>query len=211
MRTIVWDWNGTLLDDVAIVHKIFSEMIVEHGLEAPSVPMWRSLYQHPIQAMYKAIGFDFAKESFESLAARWYDRYSVQARIAEPFEGAVEIVKSFQERGFTQLIISTLEEGLLHEQVRSAGIWDYVDHVSGHHNKEADTKVARAVSVLKRFNTHGWPVTVIGDTTHDAEMAHSLEARCVLIAQGYDAEDKLLKLGVPVVRTLIEVKGEFGE
>ncbi len=205
MRTIVWDWNGTLLDDVGIVHAIFSEMIVEHGLIAPSVEKWRALYQHPIQGMYAAIGFDFGKESFESLATRWYDRYSIQARSARLFSGAHEIVQSFKDRGYTQLIISTLEERLLHEQVKAAGIWDCIDHVSGHHNKEADTKVARALSVLNAYNPQGWPVTVIGDTSHDGEMACALEAQCVLIAQGYDAEHKLREFGVPVVRTLREV------
>jgi phosphoglycolate phosphatase len=42
-------------------------------------------------------------------------------------------------------------------------------------------------------------VTVIGDSSHDAEVARALGAKCILVARGLESASRLQKNGVPVI------------
>lgn len=203
---IIWDWNGTLFDDASSAHGIFTELMKEQGLRERSVTEWRSLYQQPIQAMYEAVGFDFTVEPFSVLAERWYQRYTAAVQEAVLFDDAVESLQFFQSQGYEQLIISSLEENLLRVQVESQGIWDYFKAVSGHHDLSADSKVARAKEMMLLHHTASQEVIIIGDTSHDAEMAEALGAHCILVTRGYQDAERLKVHGFPITHSLVEAR-----
>ena len=46
---------------------------------------------------------------------------------------------------------------------------------------------------------------VVGDLTHDFEMAQAMGARCLLFAGGHQDKERLLACGVPVIDDLTEV------
>ena len=48
-------------------------------------------------------------------------------------------------------------------------------------------------------------ILLIGDTIHDYEVAKEIDADCILVSQGHQDEERLLKLGIPVVKDIIEL------
>lgn len=58
--TVLWDWNGTLLDDAALCCELLNTMLARHGY-APvgSMEAYRQVFCFPIETYYRRAGFDF--------------------------------------------------------------------------------------------------------------------------------------------------------
>ncbi|MGN1100061.1 MAG: HAD family hydrolase, partial [Christensenellales bacterium] len=56
---IIYDWNGTLLDDTAMCHDMLNELLDSHGLPAVSMEKYRQIFTFPIKKYYERAGFDF--------------------------------------------------------------------------------------------------------------------------------------------------------
>lgn len=52
-RSIIWDWNGTLLDDVQYTYSIVNEMLVKRGKPALSYEQYKNVFSFPIREYYK--------------------------------------------------------------------------------------------------------------------------------------------------------------
>ena len=70
---IVWDFNGTLLDDIRAGIDAVNEMLARRDLATiQSVEQYRELFCFPIIDYYAKLGFDFEKEDYYSvLAPEW--------------------------------------------------------------------------------------------------------------------------------------------
>ena len=79
-RYLIWDWNGTLLDDVETCVDVMNGMLERRGL-APlkSVECYRGIFTFPVREYYKKAGLDPARESFEKLALEYISEYNRRA------------------------------------------------------------------------------------------------------------------------------------
>ena len=68
IQTIVWDWNGTLLDDVELCRHTINRLLVKRGLKRLDLEQYRRVFQFPIIEYYRKAGFDLEAEPFEVLA-----------------------------------------------------------------------------------------------------------------------------------------------
>lgn len=68
MKTIIWDYNGTILNDVSIAVKIENEMLLRRGLKADyTLEDYKSLFNVPMEDYYRQIGYTFENESFHDV------------------------------------------------------------------------------------------------------------------------------------------------
>ncbi len=62
---IVWDWNGTLLNDVDLCFSCINRLLVSHDLKPlDTLSQYREVFTFPIEDYYKRVGFDFDKIPF---------------------------------------------------------------------------------------------------------------------------------------------------
>ena len=66
MKTIFFDFNGTIINDVDLCLNILNEMLKENGLEPITLERYREIFTFPIKKYYEAAGFDFKKKTFEA-------------------------------------------------------------------------------------------------------------------------------------------------
>ena len=64
-KHIIWDWNGTLLDDAWLCVDIMDSMLKERSLGTLTLDRYQRLFEFPVIDYYRKLGFDFTKESFE--------------------------------------------------------------------------------------------------------------------------------------------------
>ena len=111
---VIWDWNGTLLDDVAWCVTRVNIMLEKRGLPTlDSVEMYHRVFGFPVKDYYKRIGFDFEKEPFEMLAEEFIELYHNNVNSVSLFPGAREILADFQLNNIRQIILSASELGNL--------------------------------------------------------------------------------------------------
>ena len=63
---VLWDWNGTLLDDVALCVDALNRLLrIYHYPQQYSLAQYREIFGFPIEDYYIRAGFDFSKNSYK--------------------------------------------------------------------------------------------------------------------------------------------------
>jgi phosphoglycolate phosphatase len=199
MKLVLWDWNGTLVNDAPIAAGAFNDLISAYGHEPVSLERYREIYGHPIRRMYDAVGFDLSGHCFEQLSHEYHEFYKARATAIALHHDAVETLQYVADQGKRQAILSALPHELLPHAVRHHGIDHFFESISGLQDKRGDSKVQLGHEVIERLGVSGHELIMVGDSTHDAEVAASLGAACVLIARGLESRPRLEANGVPVL------------
>ena len=204
IEVCLWDFNGTILDDVDAGIFAVNELLSECGLSPiPDRSYYQESFGFPIRTYYEKIGFDFQKTPYEELAPRWVEKYLRYVRAAECFEDVAPTVKALNARGVRQIVLSATEREMLVGQLEALGLFSEFEEVLGLDNIHAASKLSLAHAWHER--NQAARVLLIGDTDHDVAAARSIGAECVLVARGHQSRRRLEALGVPIFDTLGEV------
>lgn len=209
MRHIVWDWNGTLFDDLEIIVASVNVSLRTIGSPPIDVETYRSVYQRPLHRFYEnLLGRPVSPEEMRSIDIDFHAAYHAlldQARLTVDARRAVGLVA---ERGRTQSVLSMWWHDQLVPAVRFFGLDDYMLAVDGHRGGPGESKerhLAGHVEQLTRlFGVPSEEMVVIGDVTDDADAARAAEVGCVLYDGGSQPREVLASREVPVAATLVE-------
>ena len=103
--TIIWDWNGTLLNDLDLCLKIANKMLANHQPTSLGLSGYRDAFGFPISSYYEKIGINLQKESFEALTDKFVTDYNHGVLHCDLHEGVLDILKTFQHRQKEQYIL----------------------------------------------------------------------------------------------------------
>ena len=207
MMHILWDWNGTLLDDTEAALGALNDILMRRGLHPLTMAFYRDRFSFPVKPFYAEAGVDLAKEDWHALACEYHACYA--ARPKKLNVEAIAALEQVKATGARQSVLSALRQDLLEEAVVAHGVAPYMDWVYGVDNLDGATKLERARELVARTGVEG--LVVIGDALHDKEVADAFGVRCVLCAQGGHSFERLRKVA-PTGRTLLEsVRLALGE
>jgi phosphoglycolate phosphatase len=205
MKIVFWDWNGTLVNDAPVLWQSFNDMVVPRGGAAVSFDRYREMYRHPIRDMYTEVGVDLDKHAFEEIASEWHERYNTLTGAMQLHHDAVEALSALQVRGSRQMVVSALPHDFLGSQVRQFRVGHFFEQIRGVADQLAHSKVAQARELAERVGADGGDITVIGDSSHDAEVAKELGASCILVARGAESRSRLEAHGHKVLEDFREL------
>ena len=207
-KYIMWDWNGTLLDDLQMNYDIENILLSDRGLrQMTDISEYLSRFRFPIIDFYRDLGFDLENERFEDIARRYAHLYDEMYPSAEIFEGAERILRIIKNAGIRQIIVSQTEQSYLTRQVTYFELEHLFTDILGNSDIYARSKVAVAQNWMKENGADPSEVLFIGDTVHDKEVADSIGCDCVLIAKGHNPREKLLSTGATVLSDISEIEG----
>lgn len=188
---IIWDFNGTILDDVDAGIKSVNKLLFDRGLDTiKDKEHYRSLFKFPIIEYYRDLGFDFETEPYEVLAPIWVAEYLKNCKKAKIREGFMSAFLTFKKMGLRQSVLSATELSMLKNQLSELGIADLFDGIYGLDNIHAHSKTALAkVWCLEHPDARA---LFVGDTDHDYITACAIGADCALVCGGHHSKEKLL-------------------
>lgn len=201
-RHIVWDWNGTLIDDVWLCVDVVNAMLRERGLPLIDPDAYRSAFGFPVINYYRHLGFDFGRESFEQLSHLYIAAYQDRREECALHPRTREVLGAIRDAGLGQSILSAYEQDMLDTLVDRMDLRRYFDHLMGNDNIYAAGKVERGRMLLARIGLPPSQVVMIGDTEHDHEVAAALGMDCLLVEHGHHTRSRLQRLGRKVLPTL---------
>ena len=114
-KNVVWDWNGTLLNDVKVGVNTLNDMLGRRGLPLLSVEDYKEKFGFPVIDFYDRVGFDMEKESFHELSVDFVETYDKYAGEVGLNEGVREVLAGIQQTGVKQYVLSALREDLLQQ------------------------------------------------------------------------------------------------
>ena len=204
MKRIIWDWNGTLLDDVDLCFDCINRLLIYNEMPPlKTLDEYRNVFGFPIQNYYQKLGFDFEKTSYASLAKRYMDDYQNKSYSCSLTKSAKNTLKQAKELGYEQTILSASQKEYLDAQIAKYDIDEYIGEVLGISNIYAHSKLDLAQEYVASCNPED-EIWFIGDSIHDFEVAQSVNAHCILVTTGHQSRKRLESCGVPVLKTIEE-------
>jgi len=193
IKYIIWDWNGTLIDDAWLFVEIMNGELKERALPLINVEDYRKHFTFPVKKYYENLGFDFKKENFKEVGYNFIQKFKKRKFEASLFPKTIEILTLAQNLGIKQSIVSAQENILLNETVKHYKIDSYFETISGITHYYADNKIEIAKNIRKKINLQSHQICMIGDSSHDFEVAQILGVNCILFSGGHYSKKRLQK------------------
>ena len=200
---LVWDWNGTLLDDLSLVVSSTNHAFAAVGGRPVDPDEHRARFRRPVAEFYAEIlerAVD--DEEFGELDRIFHDAYRLGLTSMTLAADAMSAIKTWPG---SQSLLSMWFHNELVPAVESyglAGVFTRVDglrtEVGGH------LKAGHLATHLAGLGLPGDQVVLIGDSLDDAAAADSVGGQVVLYTGGFTHPDKLRGSGRPVADTLLE-------
>ena len=195
VEAIVWDWNGTLLDDVDICVDSINEMLVPRNIPPLNYDSYRRIFGFPVKDYYAEAGFDFNSEPFDVVAIQFIDIYRNHLPSCNLFPDVAGVLDFFTKKKISQYILSAMEQKMLEHSLHEKGIYGYFAFVSGTTDHYANNKLDAANRLQQIISVAPENILMIGDTVHDHEVAGVMNWKNLLIASGHQSLQRLLPTG----------------
>lgn len=199
--TVIWDWNGTLLDDATLCRTVMNSLLAEAGLPPLSVQRYQAVFDFPVEVYYRRIGFSLDTRAFEQLGSRFMAAYEQARHTCRLRPGTRLTLSRLQLAGLAQAMLSAYPQVTLDAVLRERGLYGHFTHIAGASDHYGRGKAQQAHALRARL-TAARKIALIGDTLHDAEVARAIGADCLLICGGHQARRRLAATGCPVFTTL---------
>lgn len=203
-RHVVWDWNGTLLDDSALCVHCMNTLLRSRRLPKLTLERYQALFDFPVIGYYRRLGFDFERESFEKLGTEFIETYEQCKRKCGLQAQTRTALESLRDAGLTQSVLSAYRQDTLDELLGYFGVREFFIRIIGADDHYANGKVEQGLGWIRELKVHPAQVVLIGDTTHDFEVAQAMGAACGLIPCGHHSRAKLATCGAPVFEDLLQ-------
>jgi phosphoglycolate phosphatase-like HAD superfamily hydrolase len=203
VRHLVWDWNGTLLDDLDLVVTATNASLASVGGPMITVDEHRRDFCRPLSTYYSnVLGRQLTTEEFGHLDRAFHDAY--REGLAE-CRLAVDALTAIGAWTGSQSLLSMFFHHELVPVVRRHGLVEHLRRVDGLRDRVGGgSKAPHLRAHLEALSIQGDQCVLIGDSVDDAEAAAAVGARIVLYAGGITHASRLRATGLPVATTLVE-------
>lgn len=203
---IIFDFNGTILDDVDLCINILNYMLEKHGYQKVTKERYLDIFTFPIIKYYKLAGFDFNKHSFHDLSIEFINMYQQASLKCLIYDGVIELLNKLKQLNKKIILLSASQIDNLLEQTNHFDITKYFDQILGLDNIQAKSKIDVAKKYFIDNNINLSKAIMIGDTIHDMEVANELNINSVLIANGHQSYNRLKKIKKEVYKNIKEIE-----
>ncbi len=200
-ENILWDWNGTLLDDNVAAWNAEAKIFEHLGLPHMDMRERKKHFTMPVRLYYEKIGFDFSRMDYEKLSAQWFGHYENELQSVDLFHGTRELLERVVSAGKKQFILSAAPQSHLEKHTLSMDIRRFFDGIYGLQTQAADCKRQRGRDLFEDHKLDPQKTLIIGDMVHDAEVADVLGCSVLLVADGHQ--------DVSVLREVIAAQSMF--
>jgi phosphoglycolate phosphatase-like HAD superfamily hydrolase len=204
MRHVIWDWNGTLVDDLSTVVDCVSASLASIG-EAPIIADdYRDHYTRPVRLFYeRLLERPVTDAEWSSINVTFHDAYAALAHGIPLAADAREAIETVANAGGSQSILSMWWHENLVPEVERHGLERFMLRVDGNTHDAGETK-QRLLEIHLRELATGNGAVMVGDALDDARAALDAGIPCVMYNGGSHYRSELEELGVPVADSLLE-------
>ena len=206
IKHIIWDWNGTLIDDAWLFVEIMNQELKDRRLPQIDITDYRKHFTFPVKKYYENLGFDFKKENFKEVGYNFIKKFKKRKFEAKLFPKTIHLLSLIKDSGVKQSVVSAQENNLLNETIKHYKIDCYFESISGIEHYYADNKIEIAEKVRKKITCENSQICIIGDSSHDFEVSKILGVKCVLFSGGHYSKSRLEKNNCVIIDSHSELE-----
>ncbi len=184
IRNIIFDWSGTLVDDLPAVWEATNFVFRQAGCEEMTLERFRAEFSLPFTAFYHRFAPQFPMTQLEG----WFHAGFNQSQISVlGLPHAREFLEFCREHGIRTFLLSTVHRDLFAKQAAATGFGPFLDRAyPGVHDKREMIH-----SVLEENNLQPDGTLFVGDMQHDIEAARHGGVHSCAVLTGYNTLDQL--------------------
>jgi phosphoglycolate phosphatase len=184
---IAFDWDGTLFDSTQIIVRSIQDAVRDVGGTVPTDKAASYVIGLGLMQALAHAAPDVPPEKYPALGERYRHHYASHYDDLSLFEGVLPLLADLKSRGHMLAVATGKSRRGLDEALRSVelnGVFDgsrTADETAG----KPDPRMLR--ELMREFSVPAARVLMVGDTTHDLQMA--LNAGCPSVAVSYGAHE----------------------
>ena len=205
MIHVVWDWNGTLVEDLPVVVESVNAALEAIGECSITEEDYRAHFTRPVERVYEALlERPVTAGEWDTLAREVHDHYRATLDQVPLSYDALDAIELVAARGWSQSILSMWWEDELLTVVAQHGLLDHMSLVQGNRDDPGGEKARHLLEHLASLDIEPHTVVMVGDSLDDAAASGVVGTACVLYDGGSHHLDVLEDVGVPVTGSLVE-------
>lgn len=205
-KHVIWDWNGTMFNDLELCVNVGNNLFRRKNIPEMSIEKYKSIFTIPVKDYYIAAGFNFEKESFETIGKEWMDEYEERKLECSLHEDLIPFMEKLKRKGIKQSVLSAYKKDNLENILDHFNLNGYLENVVGLDNIYAASKLELGKNLIKSIGLNAGETLLIGDTVHDYDVAKAMGSDCILIANGHQTFETLSKTGTKVYNSINEFR-----
>ncbi len=203
-KMIIFDWNGTLIDDVWLNLNAINGVLEKRKLKPITIEYYRENFLFPVSVFYKELGLDVEKE-WDEITKEFGNLYLSSIDKVKLFPDVVSSLEELKKAGIETGIFSAMEHKMLNRHVEMLRISQYFRFIEGIENYYAEGKTHLCKKILEKSGYSERELLFVGDTCHDYETAKTIGCDTALISRGHNTAEILRNTGAPVFGSITEL------
>jgi len=205
-KNIIWDWNGTIVNDAPLFVDTMNILLKQNNLPCISLSDYKNSFCFPIEKYWEALGFRFNQKTFNTLNKRFISLY--KKRMFSPLlqPNIVSVFKDLNKLKIKQFVLSASEQSLLKKSIIYYQVGGVFSGIYGVDNLNAVGKEVVGKKLLEAHSINPQETVVVGDTAYDYRVASALGCHCVLVSFGHFKYSRLLFKGCATLRSVGELR-----
>jgi phosphoglycolate phosphatase-like HAD superfamily hydrolase len=203
---VVWDWNGTILDDNDATMAAVNAVCAAFGQAPVELDHWRSIYRRPLVDTYRdLLGREISAADWAEIDRRYHTAYRSLLPTIRLSAGIPDQLYRWRDAGGTQSLLSMWFHDELVPEVSGRGLAELFTRVDGLRGTiGGHGKADHLVAHVAAMDLDPASVLLVGDVVDDALAARAAGTRCVLVTTGMCDRAALERSGMPVVDSIAE-------
>jgi len=183
IKAVFWDWDGTLVDSFAFLHKTHNHVRQKFGMPTFSVEEFGDYFGKPRELLYRDI---YGAENIEEAKGHFEAFVLANHHEIQPMAGAYDLLKTFQGLGLPMAIVTNKKGPLVSKEISNHGWDDFFACTIGAGEAEEDKPSSAPLHLALEKSGLGIAaeeVLFVGDTENDVLCAHGAGAKIAFIEE----------------------------
>lgn len=207
-KNILWDWNGTILNDTPVAFEATNILLERYGYPAITLDYYRDNIDTPIVNFYSKI-FDLNKHDMQMLDDEWGVLYNQLSDKIGLHKGVKDLLRFFDDENCRQVVLSAFRTEEITKSARKFSVEKYFEDILGTQNIVMESKTIRGKRYMNEHKFASEQTLYIGDTVHDCDTVLALGVDCALFTGGQQSPKLLQQCGMPAFDSFAEIKNHI--
>ena len=150
-KHIIWDWNGTLFDDIDLCIDIMNKMLIKYNLKQMTHEMYKNIFTVPVISYYEKLGFNTNDGTFSVVGKEFMDKYEERRDEADLYHNTKKVLGTIKNMGIQQSILSGYFQDTLDEIIPHYGLENYFDKLIGLGDVYGGSKIDNGKNLIEEL------------------------------------------------------------
>ena len=182
---IAFDWDGTLFDSTKIIVRCIQQAVTDVGGAMPTDTAASYVIGMGLMEALAHAAPDVPKERYPELGIRYRHHYMARQNDLSLFEGVLPMLDALRERNHRLAVATGKSRRGLDEVLRTVQLKSVFDGSRTADETAGKPDPRMLHELMREFGAEPERTLMIGDTTHDLQMARN--AGCPSVAVSYGA------------------------